>query len=229
MGHSDHLPTTGFPVDELVERYPRLYHMAELGSWPSIREHGLLSTSALLDLYEVAGRLRSSIEDAHRPESIRITHDRMGIAVVRDQKPMSESKLAASLRGGLTPRDWYRLLNERVFFWLTEERLNTLLAARAYRDREHTVLTVDSASLLSRHAEQVFLAAMNTGNTQPFAHPRGRSTFQPLATYPLASRLRRGLEPAVELAVMRGVPDIEAHTIQVRTIRAGREPKVIWP
>jgi hypothetical protein len=34
---------------QLVTDNPVLFHMAERGSWDSIREHGLLSTSALLD------------------------------------------------------------------------------------------------------------------------------------------------------------------------------------
>ena len=46
-------------VDEAIANitalYPPLYHMAAEGSWPSIQRHGLLSTSALLDLYEVCG------------------------------------------------------------------------------------------------------------------------------------------------------------------------------
>jgi hypothetical protein len=28
-------------IDELIECYPRLYHMAEDGSWPGITRHGL--------------------------------------------------------------------------------------------------------------------------------------------------------------------------------------------
>ena len=46
----------------LASMYPRLYHMAEEGSWPSIRRHGLLSTSALLDRCLVSGRRRAGIE-----------------------------------------------------------------------------------------------------------------------------------------------------------------------
>jgi uncharacterized protein DUF7002 len=45
-------------VAELVETCPRLFHMAEPGSWAGIQRHGLLSTSALLDLFEVDGDLR---------------------------------------------------------------------------------------------------------------------------------------------------------------------------
>jgi hypothetical protein len=45
--------------EELVSIYPRLWHMAEDGSWPSIADNGLLSTSALLDLYGVSGKSRA--------------------------------------------------------------------------------------------------------------------------------------------------------------------------
>lgn len=41
---------SGVDPGELAERYPRLFHMAAAGSWPSIERHGLLSTSALLDI-----------------------------------------------------------------------------------------------------------------------------------------------------------------------------------
>jgi hypothetical protein len=42
--------------DEFATKYPRVYHVAEAGSWPSIKPHGLLSVAALLDLFEVAGQ-----------------------------------------------------------------------------------------------------------------------------------------------------------------------------
>ena len=38
-------------IDALCRTYPRLYHMATAGSWPSLRERGLLSTTALLELF----------------------------------------------------------------------------------------------------------------------------------------------------------------------------------
>lgn len=56
--------------DEVIVTFPRLWHMAADGSWPSIRDRGLLSTSALLDLYEVTGDERVSLESRHRPESV---------------------------------------------------------------------------------------------------------------------------------------------------------------
>lgn len=55
---------------ELISAHPRLYHMAEDGAWPAIRARGLLSTSALLDLYEVTGETRLSLEARRRPTSV---------------------------------------------------------------------------------------------------------------------------------------------------------------
>jgi Family of unknown function (DUF7002) len=44
--------------EEFANHYPCLYHMAEANIWPSIEKHGLLSTTALLDLFEVNGNRR---------------------------------------------------------------------------------------------------------------------------------------------------------------------------
>lgn len=114
---------------EFTARHPTLYHMADQGSWESIREHGLLSTSALLDLFEITSLERQAIESARRPASVQIRHPRYGVAVVRDQKPMSETKLQSCLIG-MEPREWYELLNRKAFFWPTRERVIRLLRAR---------------------------------------------------------------------------------------------------
>ena len=45
--------------EELVALYPRLWHMAHEGSWPSIRDRGLMSVSAMLDEYNVPDKERS--------------------------------------------------------------------------------------------------------------------------------------------------------------------------
>src|SRR5690349_1615645 len=100
---------------ELISNYPFAYHMAESGTWESIRKHGLLSTLALLDLFEINGQKRNEIFARRRPESVTITHPKHGRAVIRDQKPMSESALGKCLDPILTAAKWYMILNRRVF------------------------------------------------------------------------------------------------------------------
>lgn len=214
---------------ELVATFPRLYHMAEAGSWPMIASHGLLSTSRLLDLFEVTAQERDRIESQRRPDSVPLYHASIGLAVVRDNKPLSEAKLESCLVE-MTPRDFYRLLNQRVFFWLTEERLETLLGARAYRGREHTIITVDTERLVTRHSNSITLSAINSGATVYKAQPRGQSTFQPVASYDFESwRQRRGRSRAIaELAVTGGVTDILQVALTAHHRHADGSRDLLW-
>jgi Family of unknown function (DUF7002) len=220
----------GITPEEFVSHYPRLYHMAELGTWSSIRSHGLLSTSALLDLYGINGKERRQIECCRRPQSVTIRHEKYGPAVIRDQKPISDSALSKCLEG-MTPTEWYRLLNERVFFWVARERVLGLLSARTYRNREHTVLTIDTAKLLKLHHERVTLSPINSGSTVYNPQPRGPDTFQTLGTYPFEKwqQKRRSATKAVaELAVGYSVPNIRELVLRVERRKQSRILEVIY-
>ena len=195
--------------------------MAESGSWPSIRQQGLLSTSALLDRWELIRQQREVIEAGRRPENVVIVHPTLGRAVVRDQKPMDDAGLQRCLRDGLTPTDWYRLLNARVFFWLTRARLHRMLTARPYRKLEHDVLELDAAALVTAHRTRITLSPINSGATKPFPRARGRDTFLPITDYPYAHwRSRRAAgERVIELSVLGGVPDVERFVQRAMTMR----------
>ena len=199
----------GITLELIAEIHPRLYHMAEHGSWPSIYRHGLLSTTALLDLYAIGGEERIRIESQLRRRMMPVENVCGDRAWIRDQRPMSDKKLAGCLRDNLVPKDWYRILNSKVFFWLTEARLETLLGA--YSDRPQLVLEVDTAALLERYGDKVSLTPMNTGCTSPMAFPRGRDSFLPPHAYPFEENRRKkgGKRKAiVELTVDYAVPQI---------------------
>lgn len=212
----------GVTPEELAQAYPRLYHMADAQSWESIRKYGLLSTSSLLDLYEVKGKQRIDIESRRRPESVPILHDTHGRAVVRDHKPLIESKLRTALRD-CTVEEWYRLLNRYVFFWLTQERLQTLLCARAYRNQPHAVLTLETLSFVRRYEDKIVLSPMNSGNTQPIAHPRSPATFKKMPDYPFKERSKRGdYYQVVELAVEGGA-DVNESVLSVDLMQCSED------
>lgn len=202
---------------DLIETFPRLWHMAEDGSWPSIRAHGLLSTQALLDLYGVAGEARSALLSHRRPRSVPLARAGLPGAVVRDQKPLSDEGLRRCLDPGVTPRQWYETLNAHVFFWLSRGRLRRLLGARAYRDAPQTVLTLRTATLVAAHRDRIRLSPINSGATILKPQPRGAGTFRAIGEYDFAAR-RRGRRPeeaVVELLVRGGVPDAAAHVLAV--------------
>ncbi len=204
-------------LKKLVARYPRVFHMAERGTWPSIRERGLFSASGVLDVFHVAGPPRFAIESEHRPEKVAVGEGPEKI-VLRDQKPMEAGRLSKALLGDLTTRQWYETINSKVFFWAEEKRLLGLLNARAYRNLEHDVLTLDTASLLDEYHQQTWLCHMNSGNTFPVPHPRDLSVFQRIPQYPVkASGLP--VKEVVELVIDYHVPNIANHVVAVRRMK----------
>ena len=215
-------------LNELIVDHPSLYHMAEDGSWPTIQEHGLMSTSAILDFLEMQGEERNRIESTRRSDSILLNGEGNTAFSVRDQKPMADSSLVRCLEDGLSPSDWYRILNARTFFWLNRQRLNKLLCAGTYAKSRHDVLVVDTRSLIQTHRGAITLSRMNSGNTRPWAHPRGLQTFKRIAQYPYADRKKRRLEVVVELAVDYSVPDIQEHVVQVYSTTCNGRSTTIW-
>ena len=210
--------------EEVARRYPLLYHMAELNSWPSIQRHGLRSTSALLDLFETTGSSRFHIESQWRPANATLSHPTYGTAVIRDQLPMREDRLRDCLVD-MTTRQWYELINGKTFFWPDETPLSWMLNAAQYRAREHAVIVIPTEALLAHHRNVVTLSAINSGSVYPSratgtVQARGPSTFQPIPHF-AAQWIR-------ELAVDYSVPNIAALAVRVEARWGARPPRVIW-
>lgn len=109
-------------------------------------------------------------------------------------------------------------------FWVTEGRVETLLAARRYRQKGHTVITLDTASVLGRHLERITLSPINSGSTLYLPQPRGRDTFLALDSHPFTEwRKKHGIANAVaELAIDMAMLDVLDHMIRVEH-RSGPE------
>ena len=215
-------------AEDLVGRYPLLYHMAEAGSWPSIRRHGLLSTTALLDRCHASGSFRRKIESEIRPASRSVSGGGFGTAVIRDQKPLIETNLKKVLRD-VSVMQYCRLLNGRTFFWVTKDHLERLLNARMYRNRPHDVLTVSTKTLVRDHLDRITLSPINSGATISQNGERGRQTFKSIADYPFdAHKKKRPAEPLVELAVEYEVSDIRKHVLRVERRHGSKKPKIVW-
>lgn len=217
--------------DDLVKTYPRLYHMAHDGAWPAIRQNGLLSVAALLDLYGIKGERRDGLFSQHRPESERIDADGLPGAVIRDQKPMRDSALQKCLQDGMTPSDWYRHLNTKSFMWLSRERVWSLLGARAYRDKLQSVLTLDTAKLVEQYEDRIWLSPMNSGSTIYSPLPRGINTFRRINDFPFDDRKKQGRAKGanvVELLIDHGIPDVANYVLAVHKVKNDEIVEEIW-
>lgn len=190
---------------------PVVYHLTEAENWPSIQQHGLLSTRTLLDRIGMPGCSRAAIEREHRPHRTILP---TGL-VIRDQKPMPPAALERCLVR-LTVSQWYELLNSKVFFWFDPERLNR--QRRACSRFPQVVLSIDADRLLRRYAAQTALTPINTGNARRNPAPRGAATFVPYSVWQdsawlseaqaLGTRPRPRRHPPVELTVTDSVPDV---------------------
>lgn len=213
-------------LEKLIELYPRIYHMAERGAWDSIRTRGLMSTTAVLDHLAVADGERARYESEHRGQKMDVKSGDPSSIVLRDQKPMPEGRLITALTGGTTPRQWYELINGKVFFWAEEQRLHGLLGARDYRKLEHDVLTLDSSTFIPAYAEAIWLCHMNSGNTWPMPHRRGTEIFCKVVDYPV-TRTGKPKKKVVELVVDYAVPNIADYILEVRRMKGNEVLNVI--
>ncbi|MEV7021925.1 hypothetical protein [Kitasatospora sp. NPDC093558] len=210
---------------QLIREHPTLFHMAADGTWPSIQARGLLSTRALVDLYDPPPALRAEILHRVRRTKIVLDDPALGPSVIRDQLPLKF--LDQCLTPGTTPQEFLDLLNGRVFFWLTRERLCSLVNARQYRDHPQVVLCLDTAQLLGRHGDAAQLAPYNTGSMlkpPPYSPMRGRDVFVDVDDYPYSRwRKERGAnrDAVVELTVNHAVPDAAELAIRVERWEGG--------
>jgi hypothetical protein len=200
---------------EFCSKHPRLYHMATAGALPQIEKYGLLSTQATLDLFKITGEKRENLLDKRRPQPQIIEDPKIGKFVLRDQIPLRDTTLAICLRGMSIP-EWYRLLNERVFMWATKKRVETLLAARAYRRESHLILTIDTPSLVEAYEKKLRLSPINSGATLFTAPARGPQTFLSLSEYSTVN----GSKPVAEVTVMYSIPDIAKFILSSETRKA---------
>jgi hypothetical protein len=217
-------------AEQLAALHPVVYHMAEDGSWPSIRERGLISTQAIVDLYQPDDETCAEILATVRRRKITLTRDGLPDITIRDQLPAKF--LHACMNEGVSPQEYLDALNSRVFFWVSLQRLKTLLHARPYRNLRHTVLHVDTAELLRAYQGRVQLAPYNTGSMHvPNAPKRGPDVFTDLADYPYddwARRRGRSGDPIVELTIDYAVPGISSYVIRAETWADGLPTELLY-
>jgi hypothetical protein len=169
-----------------------------------------------------SGKAEDNAPRRHRPTA---QHLASGV-LIRNQKPMPPTALARCLKSGLTPEDWFELLNSKVFFWLDIERLNR--QRHACKDAPQVALVIDATRLLSRYSTVASVAPINTGNAMRAAAPRNRSTFVPYERWvvdgwndeviPGATRRPANHRP-VELTIDNAVPDIMEYVMRVVPLR----------
>ncbi len=200
---------TGMDVEELIARHPRVFHTMSATAWPSVQQHGLLSTRKLIDLFGLDAADRDRLLSAPRRQSTVLRAPGLPPAVIRDQKPMKF--IAEKIDPDSSLTEYLAAINSRVFFWASPERLERLRQAKEYRTDDQVVLHVDTRALVERHGTRIELCRLNSGAVTQKNHPmRGHRSWLPIADYPYDEYRRlHGRDGAlVEVTVLDAVPDI---------------------
>ena len=209
-------------LEHFLGNHPTLYHFAEPGAWEAIRLNGLLSTSALLDLYGVSGNSRFRLESMKRSQTERLTKAGLPDAFIRDQHAINETNLRQALTPGITPRQWYEFLNGKVFFWAAPGRLYGM--AKAYDRGAREVIAFDTALLVAAYRDHIRLSHMNSGATRSPYHYRGYGTFCRIEDYPYSKRRKKVAEVCIEV----GVPDVVPFVQFVRQLKGSTWGSTIY-
>lgn len=210
----------GLSVERFAQRFPKLFHVTQEGAWPCIEGHGLLSSSALVDLAGLPNTSRNRLLCQKRNNSETIILPDGCHVTIRDQKPLVA--VEECVKPGTTSAEFLRLLSEKVFFWLSEQNVNGLLQAGPYRQRNHCVLVLETESLLADYAPKTTLTSFNTGNSRRRPVLRDYHSFIPLECWD------RRLSAIVELAIDHRVRDVRKHVLSVEHRKAGEAPTIIY-
>ena len=206
--------------DELAHHVPRLHHYTDRVAWPMIERHGLLCADAIVERFVPDPAARGRLLAERRTDTVVVHDGPDGRVTLNDNLPLHYGPLAARLDDGLTPHDWLRILNGRVFFWPTVERADGFLRAGRRGGREKLLLTFDTRSLAEAYEGRLDLAPINTGSAVRVPARRGHATFTPASAvgWDEWRRLRGRLDTPAEMSVRGDVPDALDHLIERREV-----------
>jgi hypothetical protein len=124
--------------EEIADKHPRLYHLAEYDAVPSILKHGLWSAEVLARDCGLSEAAQDALLRHCRKKAETLNHPVFGRVTISDNSPLSRARLALCLDDGLSASDWLSILNGLVFFF-PNERMRTnfanLLTIEAGRKR----------------------------------------------------------------------------------------------
>jgi hypothetical protein len=162
-------------VEQLAKRFPNVWHVTFAGGWHGIQSHGLLRTIDVAPLG--CEELRPEVTRVEAPDGLHIT--------LRNQL-RSRIDPTPSL-DGVTPSEWWRLVNSRVYFFCRQSHADELVESCLRQNLVQEVIKLRTRSALEFVADNVEVTTVNVGVFPRTKGPsRGPNNFVPLGEYPVA-------------------------------------------
>ena len=187
---------------EFLRRHPRLFHLAHGDAWPSLREHGLLTTKSLVQRSDLDATDQETLLTQHRPAAVTLPVPGLSSVVLRDQGPGDMAMLGSALTGGMSVAEWLGQLSSMVFLFPDEATLSALYAKDKLEPA--VVVELDARRLVDEYGALIRLASINTRATVHKSASRGRETFQGIRQFDAKRKVK-------EVAVLDDIPDLAKH------------------
>ncbi|BEP13406.1 hypothetical protein acdb102_17170 [Acidothermaceae bacterium B102] len=211
-------------TSDLAAVAPQLFHLTAGDAWESIQEHGLRSATWLVRARSLDEERATTLLTAPREaiEVIGDPADPLGHATLRDQKPLTLSKLERLVEG-ITPENYIRLINDRVYFYMKAADVERVRGVRDAEGQPQLLLTLDSRRLLADYQGSVRVAKINTGATIGMQGRRGPRTWLAIDKFP-----GRATE-VKEFTVLDGISDVTPYLVSAELWNAGEKVEVLHP
>ena len=211
-------------TSDLAAVAPQLFHLTAGDAWESIQEHGLRSATWLVRARSLDEERATALLTAPREavEVIGDPADPLGHATLRDQKPLTLSKLERLVEG-ITPENYIRLINDRVYFYMKAADVERVRGVRDAEGAPQLLLTLDSRRLLADYQGSVRVAKINTGATIGMQGRRGPRTWLAIDKFP-----GRATE-VKEFTVLDGISDVTPYLVSAELWNAGEKVEVLHP
>jgi hypothetical protein len=198
-------------VDQLARRFPNLWHVTFAGGWNGIQRHGFLRTIDVLP--GCCGAQRTE------PTSVELAD---GTQIMLRDQLRTRVDPTRSL-DAITPSEWWRLVNSRVYFFCREREVDRLVGSYLGRQLAQEVIKLRTKPALEVLTDQVEVTTVNVGVFPRTRGPsRGRNSFVPLADYAVVdtAKLREvtivARMPVVSSAITSVVRhDVDGHRSRV--------------
>jgi len=205
-------------IQEFISKREFLYHLTDIRNLPLIlRDHQLRST---ISIVEDSGMLQNEITSFIR--SRRATHGQILINeetfYIRDQRPISTTNLQKCLTPGYDVGDFIKLLNSRVFFWPTIQRLDTHY--QRYKNENPVIIKVRTNELFEINDNPEF-CRLNSGATRSNSYLGGAPPMRGDGTFLGADLYQRNVSSVAEVTFLHS-----CHLPQI--IFTGPSPNGPW-
>lgn len=183
-------------IKEFQKKRPCLYHLTSNKNLTNISSGKLLfSTKQIVKL------TKTSDEILRKKRTNHITiGDGETTFDIRDQRPISEKLLRGCLLDGMTLEEYYELLNERVFWWPTLDRLSRHFNKYAFEKPK--IICVKTSELFEVNPDNVEFSRLNSGALRANSYLNGKAPDRGRSTFVAADKFEYGIGGVAEVTFL---------------------------